>query len=84
MICIDLLFTNLKNYYESPIILPPIGIADHNSIFVKPVANLMNPKPLKVKSRSVNPYAKLAFGGWLNGINWSFIYNLNSCEEMCK
>jgi hypothetical protein len=41
----------------------------------------MNPKPLKVKSRSVNPYAKLAFGGWLNGINWSFIYNLNSCEE---
>ena len=78
---LDLLFTNLKNYYESPIILPPIGIADHNSIFVKPVANLMNPKPLKVKSRSVNPYAKLAFGGWLNGINWSFIYNLNSCDE---
>jgi hypothetical protein len=55
MICIDLLFTNLKNYYESPIILPPIGIADHNLIFVKPVANLMNPKPLKVKSKSVNP-----------------------------
>jgi hypothetical protein len=48
---------------------------------VKPVANLMNRKPLKVKSRSVNPYAKLAFGGWLNGINWSFIYNLNSCED---
>ena len=34
---LDLILTNAKNYlYETPMVLPKIGVGDHNSILVKP------------------------------------------------
>jgi hypothetical protein len=47
-VILDLILTNLKDYYDTPQSLPPFGLSDHNTIMVSPKGRSAKPN-----SRSV-------------------------------
>ena len=45
---LDLIFTNMKSWYNDPEILPAIGLSDHMSILLHPVGNYHRPNCQKM------------------------------------
>ena len=78
---LDLIFTNLSRYYNTPEILPGIGLSDHNSFIICPLTIAKKHKAKKVLRRSIKPSMKASFGRWLSTINWSFVETLPNCKE---
>ena len=78
---LDLIFTNLHHRYNSPEILPGIGLSDHNSVIIRPVKSVRKMKAELVFKRTVNPHLKYSFGRWLVSTDWSFIKDLPTCTQ---
>lgn len=78
---LDLVLTNLSQYYNIPQILSGIGLSDHNSLIVCPVETVSRTKAIRAYKRKVNPYLKHSFGRWLVSVDWSFIYELPTCSQ---
>ena len=78
---LDLIFTNLSCYYNTPEILPGIGLSDHNSLIIRPLTTAKKHKAEKVLRRTIKLSMKASFGRWLSTINWSFLETLPNCKE---
>ena len=78
---LDLIITNLKDFYNSPHILPPIGLSDHNTVLCIPMKDSLKNKTTKVKIRQSKTSNKIALGRWLSNINWSNLYQTSSCDQ---
>ena len=83
-VILDLVLTNLKDYYNTPQSLLPFGLSDHNTIMV-------SPKERSVKSNSGNvvykrdsrPSCKAAMGRYLSSVDWPLLLNsLDTCEDL--
>ena len=79
---LDLIITNLSNFYQSPVRFPPFGLADHFTIVTKPT---LRPKTvtrkLFVQVRDLRVSSKVALGRYLSSIDWSVLDNLVSCQS---
>ena len=67
---LDLILTNLQDYYNAPEICPPFGLSDHVSIKVNPKSRAQLPKLRKtIKSRDLRPSKRLAIGTYLQQVD---------------
>ena len=80
---VDLILTNLQDYYNAPDICHPFGLLIHVSIKVKPKSRAQFPKLRKtVKSRDVRPSSRLAIGTYLQQVDVkALLTTVNTCTE---
>ena len=80
----DLLLTNLGNYYQVPLKHPPFRLSDHSTISLSPNhrTNVYIPEKKLIKIRDMRPNFMNALGRYLSAIDWSTIENYQSTE--CK
>ena len=63
---LDLVLTNLQDFYDSPDRLPPFGLSDHMSIQVRPKSRVDLPKGrFVIKSRDLQQSKRLAMRTYL-------------------
>lgn len=79
-VILDLIFTNLSRFYDTPKILPGIGLSDHNSIVTRSFIPVQKIKAEKVFRRTMKQSSKVSFG-WLSGTDWCFMGMLPNCTE---
>lgn len=81
---LDLILTNLKDYYETPIKLPPFGLSDHVTVKVRPLARPEIPKTkISIKTRDLRATKRFAMRTYLERIDiQAFMVDSQSlCEE---
>ena len=71
----------MSNFCKTPLVLPPIGLSDHNSVLCSYKNAATKNACTKVKIRQGNNAAKIAFGKWLTDFNWTSLYHTYSCEQ---
>lgn len=82
---LDLILTNLHNFYSTPVHLPTFGLSDHHTIIVKPTEGLTSRlcrKTIKVRDKRTSN--KQALGRYLNNIDWTVINQLDTCNDKCE
>ncbi|XP_033638568.1 uncharacterized protein LOC117299218 [Asterias rubens] len=78
---LDVIITNIKNLYSSPVVSTLVGRSDHNTIYWSPSGNkIVN----GVHVRSVRPLPKPSmheFGRWITAHQWEEVLNATSTGE---
>ena len=79
----QILYTNLKEYYDPPIKRPGIGLSDHCSVEVQPkVRPKTSESKFTVKSRDLRENNRQALRSYLEQVDiTSLINTVDSCEE---
>ena len=80
---IDLVISNLHEYYSPPQAYPPFGLSDHNVVMAAPIhgKRKTNTKQVITK-RDTRPSCKAAMGRYLINVDWpSLFLSLESCDE---
>ena len=63
---LDLILTNISEYYEDPIERPPFGLSDHASIELQPRERALVKQPtITIKARDLRPSKRQAMGTYL-------------------
>ena len=79
---LDPVFTNLKEFYGSPIQRPAFGLSDHFSIEVQPLKRTkQSTTKTIIKSRDLRPTKRLAIRTYLEEVN---IKTLIDCIDTCE
>jgi len=83
---LDKIYTNISDWYNSPLIILQIGLSDHNAVVMHPTGRGVRcDVDHKVEwIRSQNPSDKAMFAYALHRVNWTQLYQLASCEEMAS
>ena len=77
---LDKIFTNCKNWYSTPIILPPVGKSDHNVILVRPNCVKMERVTKKsVFKRHISSDALANIAIELSRVKWHDMYSMDDC-----
>ena len=69
---LDLILTNLKEYYASPIKLSPFGLSDHVTVKVLPLSRTTTSKcksKTSIKTRDIRPTKRLAMRTYLEAVD---------------
>ena len=80
---LDLVLTNLREYYKGPIQRPPHGLSDHMSVEVQPKdrSQLLDSQPT-VKTRDLKPSNRLVIRTYLQEVDvYTLIGNIHGCAE---
>ena len=80
---LDLVLTNMQEYYNPPQAYPPFGLSDHNAVVVSPKDGKrdVNRKHV-VKRRDLRESNKAALGRYLTSIDWPLLFApTDSCQE---
>ncbi len=73
---LDQIYTLLSDFYETAIILPPIGKSDHACVLLNPNVNSANSLPsTRTFERLCRPSEKQAFTESLSRVNWGPLYH---------
>ena len=80
---LDLILTNMQEYYSPPQAYPPFGLSDHNVVLAPPMDGKRNINNKKVTMRrDLRTSNKAALGRYLTQINWPLLFTpLVICEE---
>ena len=80
---LDLVLTNLKEYYKDPIQRPPHGLSDHMSVEVQPKdRSQLSDSRLTIKKRDLKPSNRLAFRSYLQEVDaHTLVGNAHSCAK---
>ena len=85
---LDKIYTNINDWYEPIITLPPVGNSDHNCVLYRPKQTRpqtsINNEPLTKMVRSIDHSSKVRLAHALKGFNWINLYRMNDCDEMVK
>ena len=79
---LDLILTNIRDYYDEPIQLPPLGRSDHNSIVLTP-KQFVTPKGVNrtIIGRKLNNTNRSKLYNCLKNTKWDDVYNCTSVDE---
>ena len=81
---LDKIYTNLQDWYDQPVVLPNIGRSDHRAVLMSASANPKREHGQDItvvrRSQDSNGMAQLAQA--TQNMNWTPIYNMQSCEGM--
>jgi len=76
----------ISEWYDTPVILPQIGRADHNAVLMRPSGTgqrcRVQQTTRTIRSRDSNGMTLLADA--LRKVNWLPIYRMDSCEDMVE
>ena len=80
---LDIILTNLHEYYSPPQAYPPFGLSDHNAVVATPMDGKRNINSKTVTMRrDLRTSNKAALSRYLTQINWPLLFTpLVSCEE---
>ena len=80
---LDLILTNLKDFYEFPIKRPPFALSDHMSVEIQPKSREKLPKTVvTTKTRDLRPSNRVAIRTYLQSLDVSsMIAKAESCEQ---
>ena len=79
---LDVILTNMYNFYSPPSTLPPLGGSIHLSILLSPSSNFKHYFYIAYSTyRPLQNSGLLSFGVGLNTENWSDIYSLQNLDE---
>ena len=79
---LDLILTNLEQYYQPPVRLPPFGLSDHFTVFTEPKLRTDHQTNKRIrKSRDLRPSRTAAMGAFINDFNWSILNQFQTCEQ---
>ena len=80
---LDLVLTNLKEYYQDPIQRPPHGLSDHMSVEVQPKDRSQLPDSrLTIKARDLKPSNRLPMRTYLQEVDVHTLFgNAHGCGE---
>ena len=81
---LDQIFTNIAEYYSSPLSEPPFGLSDHLTVTVSPGIRekLSKPKLKVIKTRDKRPRKIASVGRFLLQVPWSDLFLPDqSCED---
>ena len=80
---LDLVLTNIAQYYDTPFQRPPLGLSDHMSIEIKPKERShMDHTTHFIKTRDLRPINRLAIRSYLEAVDVSAMINsVESSEE---
>jgi hypothetical protein len=81
---LDKVYTNVADWFQTPLILPAVSRSDHETILVQPTADPPRPaKSVKVfYRRLVSSNRKAFLCDQLQRVNWTILYRMNSCQQM--
>ena len=80
---LDQIFTNLKEYYSSPVASPPFGLSDHITVTIFPVIRKARQTQKKVvKARHKRPSNVASLGRFLNNIPWESLLSLHQSSKI--
>ena len=81
---LNLVITNLQQFYQKPLILAPVGTSDHSVINWCPDDSSFRPRGKVMKrQRRIFPQSQLAaFGRWLTSHDWNSVSSEGSVEEL--
>ena len=79
---IDLCYTNMVQYYSTPVHLPGVGLSKHQVIVIRPSSCGPNkPETYHVCRRDHRPKAKQALKDAISKVHWEPVIRLSTCEE---
>ena len=80
---LDLVLTNLREYYKDPIQRPPHGLSDHMSVEVLPKDSSQLPDSRStMKTRDLKPSNRLAIRTYLQEVDaYTLVGNVHGCAE---
>ena len=79
---LDVIYTNIKQYYKKPTLLPALGRSYHYSIKIIPDFEAKhNYKVTEICSRPVTDKGLLEFGNWITRETWSEIINAEDVND---
>ena len=80
---LDLILTNLHEFYNSPVQRPPFGLSDHMTIDLQPKTRSQQPKQrLTIKSRDLRPSNRLAMHTYFQEIDVAAVVKTkDTCAE---
>ena len=79
---LDLIFTNVDQFYEAPQIIAPLSSADHN--MVNWTSKIQQPQKTSIKKvtvRPIKPFALESFQGFLASYNWTDVTCASSVDD---
>ena len=81
---LDLVLTNLHEYYDQPTKYAPFGLSDHMSVELKPKnrTQFQSAQRIKIKKRDLRPSSRLIFRKYLELLNIPNMFNnVLTCTE---
>ena len=83
---LDKIFTNIKPWYQPPLVIPAVGRSDHDTVLLHPIAEPKQPRRNKQTTywRSSDPNGKAMIYHHLQHFNWSSLFRMDSCQTMVQ
>ena len=83
---LDLVITNMQQFYKKPLILAPVGTSDRNVVNWRPDDSAPRPygKVIKHQRRFFSQSQRAAFGRWLTSHDWNSVLPEGSVEELAS
>ncbi|CAH1259201.1 Hypp2194 [Branchiostoma lanceolatum] len=78
---LDLIITNMKSYFKTPAIHPPIGLSDHNTILWEPNVKLKQNSCTRKLTRPMREPNLSHFGKWITTHSWNEVYAATTTQE---
>ena len=79
---LDLILTNLEQYYQPPVRLSPFGLSDHFTVLIEPKLQTDHQTNKRIRqSRDLRPSRRAAMGAFINDFDWSILNQFQTCEE---
>ena len=75
---LDVILTNLSQFYDQPEKLPPFGLSDHFTIKVLPMRPKRSDNIKILRTRDTSESNKMALGRVLSGIDWSCLHQFKN------
>ena len=78
---LDLILTNISEYYQDPIERPPFSLSDHASIELQPKERAhVKQLTITINARDLRPSKRQAMGTYLEAVD---VYNMTCALESC-
>ena len=78
---LDLIFTNIPDYYEVPFSLGPLHNSDHNTLLWKAKVGLPAPRKVKITTRPMTKEAIRSFGQWIGTFDFDEICSMTDIDQ---
>jgi hypothetical protein len=79
---LDLILTNMAQFYSVPTIFPPFGLSDHNTVLAEPKERTQGQSTWKhIIIRDMRKSNIDALGRYFSNIDWSIIKAQTNCES---
>ncbi len=78
---LDLIISNLRRFYQTITIMPPVGKSDHSTVLWKPTSDSRQTGPKQtLHTRPITDSATRSFGQWITAYDWKPVLDATSTQ----